>query len=98
LQTIKDDDENRSVFAEYHGHGVHSSAYMIRKGDWKLIYNVDAKHQLYNLKEDPEELNNLFEDRTDIYNQLKKELLNICVPEKECKKAEKFIQKQLQQI
>jgi len=33
---------------------------MIRKGDWKLVYDMDGNGQLYHMKEDPSELNNLF--------------------------------------
>lgn len=33
---------------------------MIRKGDWKLDFDMQGHGQLYNLAEDPVELNNLF--------------------------------------
>ena len=33
---------------------------MVRKGDWKLIFDMMGDGQLYNLAEDPVELNNLF--------------------------------------
>ena len=33
----------------------------IRKGDWKLIFDMQEHGQLYNLAEDPVELNNLFD-------------------------------------
>ena len=33
---------------------------MVRKGDWKLIFDVLGRGQLYNLKDDPAELKNLF--------------------------------------
>ena len=36
---------------------------MLRKGDWKLVYDMNANGQLYNLKADPSELNNLFSDK-----------------------------------
>ncbi|NOZ03389.1 MAG: hypothetical protein GXO92_02125 [FCB group bacterium] len=35
---------------------------MIRRDDWKLVFNMEGKGELYNLKEDPAELNNLFND------------------------------------
>jgi arylsulfatase A-like enzyme len=34
---------------------------MLRKGDWKLIFDMQGAGQLYNLAEDPAELNNLYE-------------------------------------
>ena len=33
---------------------------MVRMGDWKLIMNSYGKGELYNLKKDPYEINNLF--------------------------------------
>lgn len=33
---------------------------MLRKEDWKLAYDMQGHGQLYNLKKDPEEINNLF--------------------------------------
>ena len=35
---------------------------MIRKGDWKLLYDMLGSGQLYNLADDPAELNNRFGD------------------------------------
>ncbi len=37
--------------------------HMLRKGDWKLVYDMDGNGQLYNLKNDPSELNNLFNSK-----------------------------------
>jgi hypothetical protein len=33
---------------------------MLRKGDWKLVYDMQGSGQLYNLKQDPTEIHNLF--------------------------------------
>ncbi|MHC4123717.1 MAG: sulfatase-like hydrolase/transferase [Planctomycetota bacterium] len=46
---------------------------MLRKGDWKLIYDMQGNGQLYNLKNDPAELKNLFDDKQ--YIQLKCDML-----------------------
>ncbi|MFW6007034.1 MAG: sulfatase-like hydrolase/transferase [Halanaerobiales bacterium] len=97
LQNINKNDKNKVTFAEYHGHGVRSSAYMLRKGPWKLLYNVDAPHQLFNLEEDPEELNNILHNEPKVFKDLKNELYNICSPEEESKKVDRFIEKQLEQ-
>lgn len=32
----------------------------VRKGDWKIIFDMQGEGQLYNLAEDPAELNNLY--------------------------------------
>ncbi|HPQ48288.1 MAG TPA: DUF4976 domain-containing protein, partial [Clostridia bacterium] len=37
----------------------HSKAVMVRTGDWKYVYRVGEKHELYDLKNDPRELNNV---------------------------------------
>jgi arylsulfatase A-like enzyme len=33
---------------------------MVRKDDWKLVYNVQGRGEMYHLKDDPAELHNLF--------------------------------------
>ena len=33
---------------------------MTRKGDWKLVFDMDGNGQLFNLAEDPAEMKNLF--------------------------------------
>jgi len=45
--------------------------------EWKYIYNYkDKTQQLYNIKSDPEELDNLADKKAKQCNQLKKQLLN----------------------
>lgn len=46
---------------------------MLRKGDWKLVYDMDGNGQLYNLEKDPSELNNLFGDKN--YSKIKSEMI-----------------------
>ncbi|MDL2221150.1 sulfatase-like hydrolase/transferase [Parabacteroides sp. OttesenSCG-928-N08] len=36
---------------------------MLRKGDWKLVYDMEGNGQLYNLVNDPSELINLFDNK-----------------------------------
>ncbi|ULL16570.1 hypothetical protein DVH26_20265 [Paenibacillus sp. H1-7] len=95
LQTVKECDPERVVFSEYHGHGTRSGAFLIRKGDWKLIYNAEAPHQLYHLREDPDELNNVFADYPEKAVELETELRRICSPELEDERAHRFQQEQL---
>ena len=98
LQEIAEDDAGRVVFSEYHGHGTRSGAYMIRKGDWKLIYTMKAPHQLFNLADDPEELTNLYDREPERAAQLEEELRAICSPEEENEKAHAFEKRQLETI
>jgi arylsulfatase A-like enzyme len=46
---------------------------MVRKGDWKIIFDMEGNGQLYHLKKDPFELKNLF--NTKKYKNIKTELL-----------------------
>lgn len=98
LQDIPENDPSRAAFAEYHGHGVHSGAFMIRRGKWKLIYNMDAPHQLFDLESDPEELDNVADTEKEIFNELVDELRSICSPEEENKRAHQFERKQVKAL
>ena len=98
LRGITSDDAERCVFSEYHGHGTRSGGYLIRKGDWKLHYCMKAPHQLFNLAEDPEELNNLAESNPDKLLELEEELRAVCSPEEENSRAHEFERRQLAAI
>ncbi len=95
LQNISIDDPKRTVFAEYHAHGTRTSAFMIRKGRWKFLYNVAQPNQLFDIDTDPDELKNLIDACPDIAGDLEKELRRICSPEVENDRAEEFINRQL---
>ncbi len=90
LQEIQKNNKDRVVFSEYHGHGTRSGAFMVRKGDWKLIYYMEAPNQLFNLADDPNELNNLYERFPKKGKELEEELRLICSPEKENERAHQF--------
>jgi choline-sulfatase len=87
LQTIPANDSERVVFAEYQSHGTRASAFMIRKGDWKLIWNAEAPHQLFNLADDPGELTNQHTANPSKARELEDELRAICNPEDENERA-----------
>lgn len=98
LQTIAANDDGRVVFSEYHGHGTQASSYLVRRGNWKLIYHVAAPPQLFDLANDPDELRNLAGDRPKVMKELEAELRKICDPELESARAEARIQEQLAAI
>ena len=47
------------VIGEYYGEGTTVPIYMIRRGDYKLIYSINDPIQYFNLADDPLEVNNL---------------------------------------
>ena len=98
LGEIPESDPERAVFSEYHGHGTRSGAYMIRKGDWKLIYYMAAPHQLFNLARDPDELDNLYARAPEKAAELEAELRGVCDPEEENRRADEFQRAQLAEI
>lgn len=96
LAGILVNDPDRVVFSEYHGHGAPANSYLVRKGDWKyLFYANDAPNQLFNLREDPEELRDLAAVRLEKVAELDAELRRICDPEQENARAAAFIEGQL---
>jgi choline-sulfatase len=80
---IANADRDRSSFSEYHGMGSKTAAFMIRKGRHKLVYYVAYPPQLFDLDDDPEELNDLAGDTNarPILDELTAELRKICDPE-----------------
>lgn len=56
------DTPERVVLSEYHAGGSITGAFMIRNGDWKFIYYVGLEPQLFNLRDDPDELVDLGTD------------------------------------
>lgn len=56
------EDPERVVFSEYHAHGVSQGMFMVRQGMYKLVYYPEARSQLFDLEQDPEEINNLAQD------------------------------------
>ena len=53
----------RPILSEYHAVGAVTGGFMLRKGDWKLNYYVGFDPELFNLANDPEELNDLSSDQ-----------------------------------
>ncbi|TVY08142.1 sulfatase-like hydrolase/transferase [Paenibacillus cremeus] len=94
LQDIMPNDPERMIFAEYHGHGTRSGAYMVRKGDWKLIWYAEAPHQLFHLASDPDELTNVYSQQLEKAQELEAELRAICDPEAENERAHLFQEEQ----
>jgi choline-sulfatase len=75
---------HRPIFSEYHNVGSDHASFMLRQGDYKLIYYVTYEPQLFNLKKDPDELHDLAHDPAyaSILKKLEGLLREICDPEK----------------
>jgi choline-sulfatase len=83
LSVVKDAPKDRVVFSEYHAAGAVSGAFMLRKGDWKLIHYIGFPDELFDLRSDPEELENKAHDPAcaDKLAELHAELRAICDPD-----------------
>lgn len=90
LQLLQPGDPGRTVFAEYHGHGTRSGSFMIRKGPWKLIHNLAAPHQLFNLDRDPHELDDRYASAPAVAQRLDVILRQLLDPEAESARIEAF--------
>jgi choline-sulfatase len=69
------ENDNRSTFSEYYSSRIPER--MIRRGDYKYIYSHEDLDQLYNLKTDPLEINNLINQPklAELKNDLKAQIL-----------------------
>ena len=60
-QIAQEDDSHRTVFSEYHALGTEHGTYMLRNGRYKYNYYVGLTPPLFDLHEDSDELNGLYE-------------------------------------
>ena len=58
------------AFSEYHDSSCNTGAFMLRHGDWKYIAYAGYPPQLFNLKDDPEEVCNLAEARPEVVREM----------------------------
>ena len=73
----------RAVFSEYHAAGSNSAGFMLRKGRWKYHYYVGFQPELFDLENDPEELNDLAPNAAfaPMLREMEAALRRICDPE-----------------
>ena len=73
----------RTIFAEYHGEGVHAPCFMALRGEYKYIYVHGYEERLYHLPSDMVEYHNLIADpaHVAVARQLREELLRQFDPE-----------------
>ena len=53
------DETTRAVFSEYHHTGMLNAGFMLKRGDYKLCHYVGSAPQLFNVRTDPLENNDL---------------------------------------
>ncbi len=77
------DDPERVIFSEYHAAGAATGAFMIRKGRYKYIHYNDYPPQLFDLADDPGELNDLGDSPAHAATRqaLDAELRKVCDPD-----------------
>jgi len=56
---FRPDDDERTVLSEYHAAGAISGVFMLRQGRLKYIHYTGYAAELYDLHDDPEEMNDL---------------------------------------
>ena len=73
----------RVVFSEYHAAGSNTAGFMVRKGRWKYHYYVRFQPELFDLQDDPEELQDLAGNPAyaHVLRDMEAELRRICDPE-----------------
>ena len=83
------DEPERAVFAEYHAGGACSGAFMIRKGRWKLVHYAGFRPSLFDLQDDPGELEDLGEKPkyADVIADLTAVLHEVCDPDEVDRRA-----------
>jgi choline-sulfatase len=74
---------DRAVVSEYHATTSVAGAYMLREGDFKYVHYVAYPAQLYDLRRDPEELNDVAGDPAyaETLARLRRRLLEILDPD-----------------
>ncbi len=58
------------VFSQYNGDRCCTGTYMLRRGPWKYVAYVGYPPQLFNLDEDPWEVNDLADERPDVVEEM----------------------------
>ncbi len=65
------------VLGEFHGEGCNTGSFMLRRGDWKYIAYVGYEPQLFNLREDPDEIRSLAQSRPEVAAEMDARLRQI---------------------
>ncbi len=93
-------DHSGVAFSESHCGGNCTGSYMVRKGDWKYIYFSWHGSLLFNLKEDPGELNDLspVAKYTDVRRELHGALTSLIDPDEVTERAFRAQERRLDEL
>ncbi|NQZ58427.1 MAG: sulfatase-like hydrolase/transferase [Lentisphaeraceae bacterium] len=82
IEIAKGEDKERGVFCEYHAIGSITGFFMMRTERWKYNYYVGFDCELFDMENDPEEMNNLGTDEEfeAVRRDMHQLLLNVCDP------------------
>ncbi len=78
------------VLSEYHSNFLNTGCFMLRKGKWKYIAYAGYEGQLFDLESDPEELDNLIQERPDVAGEMDSILISIVDYEVVDKKVKEY--------
>lgn len=70
LGGAKDERRPDWVLTEYHDSSCNTGTFMLRRGDWKYVAYCGYEPQLFNLRDDPDELHDLASARADIVAEM----------------------------
>ena len=82
-------DPGRTAFSEYHAAASMTGTFMLRDGNYKLVYFVGLEPELFDLEADPDEVRNLagLPEFADVLARMKARLRDICDPEEVDRRA-----------
>lgn len=82
-------DPGRTAFSEYHAAASMTGTFMLRDGDYKLVYFVGLEPQLFDLANDPDETVDLSQstEHSEVLARLIGKLRGICDPEEVDRRA-----------
>lgn len=66
------------VLSQYHSNMTNTGIFMFRRGDWKYIAYAGYEPQLFNLRDDPGEMNNLAKKRPEVVKDMDARLRAVC--------------------
>jgi choline-sulfatase len=86
---VANEEPERVALSEYHAAGSITAMYMLRKGRWKYTHYVGYRPELFDLKDDPGEVNDLGESAAHekVRAAMERELRKILDPEAVCAQA-----------